>query len=216
MKYLIIALMSCLAVLSACSNKPSISGNVENGMQRVKHAGFGEFYIKSGIELNKYSAISYAPLKMENLKIDQKRVNVEDRNWDLTQEDIASVSQIFAERVVGFYQSSRNFKLLSEPAPNALTVSFELLEFVPTASKDSSVSRTERSSIFTKGIGRLHATAKISDAVTGELLATLEDDRDVGNLQKLEENKRVRNERKLRLHFDAWLSRLDEALAGLK
>jgi len=208
---LAITLLACSSATITEQEKITEDGTT---LQFVSRSGFQEFYIAKNTSLDRYQSVQYEPLSMGRLNINQKRIDPQARNWQLTEENKHYMAMLFAERVKAFYETSHELALANTAGDNTLKVQFELLEFLPNASQDSGVERAARSDIFTRGIGKLHVRATLSDASSGQIIATLEENREVGDT-RLEKNNRSKNIRKLRSHFDSWISRLDATLGKL-
>ncbi len=219
MKNILIAL--ALITLAACSTKPVVEPLTSQapdskGLNVVSGTPFDNFYVREDASLEDYDALMFAPLELDELEINDRRLDIRDRDWTLTEKEKTRIIEDFAERAQRATESAGQFRVAEQPGPGVLLVSFEFVEFSPSASKDDGVNRGVRDDVFTRGIGGLKLNAKITDAQTGLLIAYLDDNREVGERIDLERNDRVNNTRYLRLEITSWINKLQDTLVGLK
>ena len=216
----ILLLVLCLASV-ACSTKPIVTSNDASAagypqLVVVEDVPFDGFYVISANVFSNYEAIYFEPLNVDNVVIDESRLNARDKPWKLTDSDKVRLREYFDERVRQVFGESEIFTLQTESAGQQLRVAVELLEFTPAAAKDDFKSRDPGVKIYTRSVGDLIMRATITDAGTGDLLAVVEDKRRVGDSSRLERNDRVRNTRQVKRTFSTWLSRLQTMMMQLR
>lgn len=204
-----------------CSQTPSL---VNNDVQEVDStplygvAGvpFDEFYISGPNTIAKYDAVVFDTLSLDNLVIDQRRLDHRDRDWAFKDKEKERLKAYFAKKVGTVFNKSEGLRLANEPGQGVLNVMFELVEFAPNAPKDDAKSRPIRQKILTRSVGDLSVKAKIVDSLTGEVVAVLADEEEVGDTTFLEVNDRVNNTRHLRNTMESWIRGLKDTLESLK
>lgn len=219
---ILLALVIALTFL-ACSSKPSMQPLVSEapesiGLNQVKDSGFDTFFLHRDFSKQGYHAIMLEPLKLDNLEIDDSRLEFLDRDWRMTDKDRQRWREMFQKRASDTFSGDANeFTLAESAAPGVLKVEFEFVRFTPTAPKDDARSRPFNDKILTRSIGRLDIKINIVDSGSGDQLAYIEDSREVGDnsYPELERNNRITNDHKLRLEMSSWLSTLKSELNEL-
>ncbi|SMF23917.1 Protein of unknown function [Alteromonadaceae bacterium Bs31] len=206
-------------LLSACVNSPKIADKPESG---------GEpdgFYLVSGLEqlersyvrsaevFGSYKRIIYAPLSLSDLEIDDSRLD-HSESWTLKDGDVENAQLHYSEQLTRVYQQDRNFQLVSDASEGTLLVKMALVKYRPNSPRDSFGDRSSGTQFFSEGAGRLYMKTLISDALSGELLAVMEDDRELGSTWQ--EDNRVNNVRRFKQGLNTWIVRIDKGLAKLK
>lgn len=203
-------------VLAACTGNPVVESTPDSlGMYSVKSVPFDRFLIKSASVLQDYSAITASPINVDNVEIDEERLEFDEKPWILTEKDRARLQRIFASSFRQVFESKRSFSAEAQDGKGTLNLEVELLEFTPNAPKDDFKSREINEKIITYNVGDITLKAIITDASTGEVIAIVEDDEEIGD-DRLQINDRVTNTRETRLTFQSWLSRLNNALVKLR
>jgi len=225
MKIALIALVSFSLI--ACSLQPSVQPLVSEapetkGLNVVENSGFDTFYIDKGFKNTRYHSIAFNTLALEDLDIDDTRLSLHDRNWELTDADRIRWQEMFRDKVHDVFSKTGHLTLLDSSSPDAhpegtLKAEFAFINFTPSASKDDLQSRLGRQEVFSRSVGRLDISIAISDAVTGKPVAYIEDSREVGERDMfwLERNNRVINDHRMRIELSSWLNRLRTTLSEL-
>ncbi len=218
---LLLALIPCITLI-ACSVQPSVQPLVSeapesSGLNQVKQTGFDSFFINSNAKGLGYHSIMFDELQLEELVIDDARLDIRDRDWSLTDKDKERWQAMFQKRVSLAFSKPNSLSLTESPAEGVLKAQFELVNFTPSASKDEPASRINSNKIYTRSVGKLDIRVIISDSITGKRMAYIEDSREVGDNSYpiLERNNRINNDRKMRLELSSWLNLLKTALVDL-
>ncbi|WP_370980050.1 DUF3313 family protein [Agaribacterium sp. ZY112] len=216
-----IVFSASLIIVSACSTpEPIVSDSPISegpyaGMTKVDKSQFEMFYLRDGEDLTRFKAVKFDPLELDNLEINQGRLEMRDKKWDVTEEDKANLQKRFADRVASNFPSDGPIPLTDKAGKNVLSVSFEFTKFIPTASPDTGNNRAMRGSVWTYSVGGLFMNAKLYDSETGELVAYLADAREIGDRQQLQRNDSVNNSRNINLEINSWLNKLKSTMSSL-
>ncbi len=207
--------------LFGCSQTPRVLNSETQEVDSkpllaVAGVPFDEFYIEAPDTFAKYDSVIFETLSLENLVIDQRRLDRRDRKWAFKEKEKARLKEYFAKKVGSVFNNSDGLRLASEPGQGVLVVAFEFIEFTPNAPKDGLSSRAERHKILTRSVGDLSVKAKLMDSITGELVATLADEEEVGDTGFFEVSSRANNNRHLKNTMESWVRSLKSALESLK
>ncbi|WP_018275051.1 DUF3313 family protein [Teredinibacter turnerae] len=220
MKKIISGLLAAL-LMSGCSSSPTVTsipvseGDIEGFYEVLNLRQFDSVFIRSSDALQGYSAAMFADLDLTNLEIDRSRLRANSEKWRFERRDRQRMEEQFAEQLaLLFAGKSVHLKQAAGPGTGVLTIEFALTRYKPNAPKDALRDRPIGSTYITEGAGRLYMQARVRDSVSGELLALLEDDRELG--QEWEEDNRVNNARRFEQGLGVWLRRLDAAVADLQ
>lgn len=202
------------AVLAGCQSTSEMTDQLDptTGLHTVSNTVFDKFSLAKVEKLNKYKAIYFEPLNLNQLEIDTRQLDVGDRNWSLSATEKSKIIGYFADSVVSSAQNSP-LPLARGPGENVLTATFTLTRFAPAAPKDDS--RSARTEIFTYNVGNLEMIGILTDSVSGEVMGSIEDTQAVGDTVYLEKNDRVNNTRKLKNTFQRWTDGLMATLNEL-
>jgi len=204
-------LASCTSVPTT-SNAPETEG-VYSGMFAVKNLQqFSQVYLVSPEALQGYENVIFTPLMTDTLEIDTSRLRFRD-TWTPKEEDFLWLQREFAKIVEKSYQPPRGLRLLSEPADKTLKVAMALTKYMPNNPRDSLADRDTGASYFSEGAGKLFMRTRVLDAQSGELLALVVDERELGSTWQ--RDNRVNNSRRFRMGLETWVTRLGSGLAML-
>ena len=203
----------------ACSSSPKVAESPETsgtlaGFYRVTSLQqFESVHVRSADVFVKYSKIFFEPLSLENLEIDDSRLTRTD-TWTLQEDDVENAQRHFVEQLNHIYQQPRNFERVLSADELSLKVEVVLTKYRPNSPRDSITDRSSHTQYFSEGAGRLFMKTKVTDAQSGELLAVIEDDRELGSTWQ--EDNRVNNLRRFKLGLNTWIVRIDQGLASLQ
>lgn len=208
-------------LIASCSATQKVAENVDangdfTGFYSV--ANFQQFvgaHIRSPESFKGYTAIVYAPLKVDNIEIDRARLSTKSKTWTVKRGDAQKARAYFSEQVERYYSKVRNFDFgSSAAAEKTLKIAVELVKFKPNSPRDTTVDRNSGTAYFAEGVGRLYMQAHVYDAATGELLGRFTDDRELGSTWQ--KDSRTNNVRRFKDGLRAWIQRLDDGLAMLR
>ncbi len=211
--------LSCIVlILTACAGTPKLADAPQSNGEMAGYYAvsnlqqFESVYIRSTEIFAGYDKLLFAPLSMKGLVIDDSRLD-HSETWTLRQGDEENAQQHFVQELAQVYRRPRNFQLVEDAGAKTLKVAVALVKYTPNAPRDTSRDRATGTQYFAEGIGRLYMRANITDAQSGELLAVIEDDRDLGSTWQ--ENNRSNNLRRFKMGLNTWIVRIDNGLATL-
>jgi len=218
MKCLLAGLLVLLVF--GCSSQPKVGIVPESvgdlsGFHRVENfQQFDAAHIRSPEAFASYSSVIYDPLIVDTMIVDTVRIEKQGGTWSFKPADRKKARQQFYEQVASYYQSSGSLKLTNQPNKDVLRVSVELLKYIPNAPRDSFDDRISGADYLTEGVGTLFMRARIYDSTTDELMAVLEDRRELG--RGWIKNDRANNARSFNEGLRTWISRIDDGVGLLK
>lgn len=207
--------------LAGCTQTPVIveSEYRDVGATRlfaVDDVAFDEFFVRPSTELQGYRGVYFEVLALENLVIDSRRLDHRDRPWEFTEKEKARLQASFVKEVETVFGQSEGLKLMSAPGPETLVVTFELVEFVPNASKDDARRRVNRQKVLTRSVGDLSVKGTVVDAQTKALMGIFSDEEEVGDTGFMEVNNKVNNARHIRNTMESWVRTLKKGIEGIQ
>ena len=219
MKYLATLLLSfsliaCTSVAPVVEDQPLDEG-VFKGMYQVDKTPFKLFYLNKGEDLTRFTAVQFKPLDLSHLEIDQRRLEMRDKKWEITEEDKQAIQAIFQQQVERAFPAEGAVKLVEQDGKNVLNVAFEFMKFAPTASQDRDGKRGMNDKVYTHSVGGMAINAKLYDSESGELVAYLADAREVGEKVNMQVNDRPNNIRNLKSEISSWLDKLKVTMGAL-
>ena len=219
-KIMRILFLFILVMLSACSTNSQLAKNQNNdedikALQLVEKSDFDEMYLDVSINNHGYTAIHYKPLDFSELIIDERRLEIRQRPWRLSDSDIQRSQKGWQSVLQDFYKKDRGFVMVSDDAEKSLQVEVLLERFVPTASKDDPAVRGPREKVFSRSVGALHMKTIVRDPVSQKILAVFKDKQEVGDSFRLERNDRINNEREIKHTLRKWVREIDNTLASI-
>lgn len=218
--YMFVIAMFLTSTLIGCAATPEISDVVDNrdktrGFVQVNKTGFDAFWVSGEDALQGYGSVYFAPVKLEEVEIDNSRLSLYDKEWVLTDQDKSITVDYFAKAAANVFTKSSDFTWVAEPEADSLQVEFKILNFTPTASRDADRTGV-REKVYSRSVGRMSLTAEVTDANTGKLIAVFDDVEEIGDTHRLERNDRINNLRQLRLSISKWHSDLEKTLSAIQ
>lgn len=217
----VLILFFCIILTACVSTNPQVASEASESVEGtdlypVYDTQFDRFFIKHANALDGYNAVYFNTLALDSLEVDQGRLRLGQRNWKFSDREKQRLAEMFEKRMLRIFNESGKYALADAPGENVLAIKFELVKFIPNASKDDGLNRGVRDKVLTRSVGDLDMVVRIEDSLSGELVAWLEDSDDVGDSIDFEENDRFNNNRKIRLTMEKWLTRLKNALETIK
>ncbi len=210
-------LVSSLVLLVSCAGHVVVGKHVDAmGRSLVTGTGYDTYAVSSADVFAKYSQVYFAPLKIDQLKINTKRLDFGEKEWKVTDKERAKISQIFSKKIDRIFSGYDVLKYVTSPGIDAISVEFEFVEFTPNASKYDSSNRGGRDVVFTRGAGDLEVKVIIKDSLAGTILAELSDVEEVGDFMELVRNDRSNNMRHLKNSIEEMLKNLRVSFSELK
>jgi len=220
-----VALGSCLA---ACSGEPTIQSGpdaetvLDGQLTRVDNASVDFAYVNPRVDYGRYRRINLAPLRVDDIEIIQpsatsSMVNRFSREWELTEEDRASLQQLFRDAMEAAFAKNPTFTFTEDSADDVIRIEGAITSIAPTAPRDDVSSRTPaRSRVYTEGAGAMSIAILLRDGDGGETLALINDTRRSANTNNWGINNRVTNTADIRRLFATWSRGLSDGLLRLQ
>lgn len=211
------ALLISILLISACAQPVAIVPLVSElpetvGMNKVENSGFDDFFVNKNKITEGYSRIIFSQLNLDNIEIDTSRLKFPDNDWTLTAKNKNKWQELFQTSAKNAFKNPEGLSLSKSPASKILNAHFEIVKFIPTAVDDVK-SLNNRNKVYTQNIGFMETKAVIRDSITGEVIAVINDKREVGErLGEFERNNAIMNNRRLRSEWTSMLNQLEVTL----
>lgn len=163
-----------LSAKSPCIDQTSADSVTEDGLHRLRHTKLDSVYVSPTIDLAKYGAVFIDPLTIVQR---QSR-----HTYDLDQRGLDLAKRYFYEAAVREVQKKGDFEIAEEPGPGTLWITPALVDvevYVPT--RDERMRMGARTKIIARTAGALTLLAELRDGETGELIARVADQKEVGD-----------------------------------
>lgn len=155
----------------------TVSGALEDGLQRVPIRGPGAFWVRPDVDLRAYDRVALKPITLE-YKYTPRHYRIESmrKGVRLTERDRERLQQSFYEVFKTGLASGEGFGPASKPDPGLLWVSTTLLDVVVHNNKRPITNEVGWISNF----GEMTLRVDFSDGETGETIARFEERRTIG------------------------------------
>lgn len=187
---------------------------------QVTKSPFDRFVIKNKTVLTKYDKIIFKKLAFDEFLIKPSPSKAIDRTWNLTKEDKDQYAEFFKSELLDIYAgdyAQQMFGLGEGKFPNTLLAKPELLTLLPLVAHNgediSGAMHLERVESF----GSLSIRITLVDSVTNEIVAIIEDGKDL-NVRSTSRfaNNKSNNNYAWQKTFNLWLTDLKSTLIELK
>lgn len=212
-------LIVCLVgVIGGCSmtkphEKDAAAKADQVGLTAVDSRFDGTF-VAPNAHFSHYTALLVEQLDLSDVKI--RRSNARKMNetpWELNEADRRYYQERYTEALMNNLIADGRFSTSLQAGPNVLQIKAKVLEIAPLASKDDPQGRPTLMKVYSEGMGTMTLELTLVDSVSGNILAIITDQRDLGRLW--EENNRATNNMQVRLAFNQWLRNLRTELDRL-
>ncbi len=216
-KLVLIALL--VSVIGGCSvTKPhekaaAVKAN-EAGLNAVEKSRFDGTFVAPNARFSHYKKLLVEQLDLSDVKIRKQNMDkINDTPWELNDADRRYYQERYNEALMANLIADGRFATSLQAGSDVLLVKAKVLEIAPLASKDDQQGRPVMMKVYSEGMGTMTLELTLIDSSSGELLAIITDQRDLGRLW--EENNRVTNNIQVRLAFNQWLRMLRTELDRL-
>jgi hypothetical protein len=215
-------LLFALIILFSASFCNALGFKAVSGSEyiQVTKSPFDRFVIKSKTILTKYDKIIFKKLAFNEFVIKPSPSKAIDRTWNLTKEDKDQYADSFKSELLDIYAgdyAQQLFGLGEGRFPNTLLAKPELITLLPLVAQNgediSGAMHLERVESF----GSLSIRITLVDSVTNEIVAIVEDGKDL-NVRSTTRfaNNKSNNAYAWQKNFNLWLTDLKSTLVELK
>lgn len=205
MRYITLIALTLLVV--SCSQTPVVDTAQSNdaGMAKVKKSGFDDAYVDPNLKLDSYSAFIFEPLNVAEVEVVDPEVGYgRDSKWEFTEKDAKQLSEAYMKSVHNAFKKSDGFSLAESAGPGVILVKSKLTRFAPTTPKWNSPDRTARSKYLSKTSANFTLETTLIDSQSNKELATIIENRDMGDDINMEEITSVRYALDVKQGFQRW------------
>lgn len=219
MKFFIMVVF--MFAIVACSQTPEIvTENREDnpgGMAKVKYSGFDKAYVDSDLGLSSYSALMFAPLDTSNVEVESPEIQQSRKSdWDFSGKDAAQMSEAYEKAIERTFKKENGMALVKASGPGVILVKSKLTRFAPTTPKFNSIDRTSRSKFYARSSADFTLQSELVDSQTNQVLATIIENREMGDNLTMEEITISRYALDVRRGFERWAINFKESINKLR
>ncbi|BFM12587.1 hypothetical protein R50072_27400 [Simiduia litorea] len=131
-------------------------------------------YVRPGVDFSAYTQVVLHPLDLSKAKV-VPPAWAEDKSpkvWNLEGRDVAAVQALYHDAIKTEVEKDARFKVVPFTGPGILEVEVKITSLTPFAAKDEKV--------MTRGSGEITVQVEMIDGATGDLLAIIAGDQQVG------------------------------------
>ncbi|VUD59925.1 hypothetical protein TDB9533_02802 [Thalassocella blandensis] len=219
MKYLLLLVISMC--LFACSQSPQVdtSNMADNpgGMAKVKRSGFDKAFVDSESGFESYTAFMFAPLDTTAVEVESPEIQrSRESMWEFTDKDASQMSEAYKKAVTQAFKKEKGMKLVEKAGPGVILVKSKLTRFAPTTPKFDSIDRTPRSRFYARSSANFTMETELFDSQSNKPLATIIENREMGDNLTMEEITTARYALDMRMGFDRWARNFRTSIDKMK
>ncbi len=217
-----VSVAATVFLVAACTSAPEVQTGddaevIGENLHRVDNSRVDMAYIDPQADFSKYAKVLIRPLgvdKIEVIQPDSRGSVTNRRDWELNDQDKASLQQMYRDAMVKQLQDKGDFPVTMEAGDDVLEIAAMITAIAPSAAKDDNRSRpTGRSYVVTEGAGAVAVAVAFGDSETGEILALVKDSRSSSSHWGL--NNSVSNRADVQRMFTSWALQINSSLAKL-
>jgi hypothetical protein len=148
-----------------------------DGLHRALNPTLQDVWVKPDVDFSQYTEgiLTTPEISYKRDPRGRTRRGTGRRNYALTQEQAAWIKQMLGLAFLHELEQGKNFTMVSEPGPNTLIISPEIIDLVVTVPTQSSAGRE---TIITSSAGRMTLLLELRDSESREILARAADRRE--------------------------------------
>jgi hypothetical protein len=221
-KFAIIAVVASTIAIAGCESTPARGPTIQtgpnaevtvDGLHRVDNSKMALAYVKPDVDLSSYTKIMLGPVsiayKKEPRGTGKMRTAHHDSNFAMTPQQTEKMKGLFQESAVDALTSENGYQVVSQPGPDVLRVSCELIDLVVTVPTEEPIGRSRT---FAESYGAVTLVVELRDSETGEIFARVADRKEPGSNFGMNEVSRVTVTSDLKRLFKFWSGYLREGV----
>jgi len=155
----------------------TVTGTLEDGLQRVPIKGSGTFWIRPDVDLRAYDRVALRPITIEYRETPRHyRIDPTSAGVLLTERDRERLQQSYYDAFKTGLASGKGFGPASRPNPGLLWVSASLLDVVVHNNQPPTTNELH----WVNSFGEMTLRVEFTDSETGETVARFEERRRIG------------------------------------
>ena len=155
----------------------TVTGTLEDGLQRVPIKGSGTFWIRPDVDLRAYDRVALRPITVEYRETPRHyRIDSTSAGVLFTEIDRERLQQSYYDAFKTGLASGKGFGPASRPNPGLLWVSASLLDVVVHNNQPPTTNEVR----WVNGFGEMTLRVEFTDSETGETVARFEERRRIG------------------------------------
>ncbi|WP_045858421.1 DUF3313 family protein [Teredinibacter purpureus] len=162
-------------------------------------------YVRPGVEFSQFTQFIITPLDVSDMKLVPPPwvKSPKKGQWALSDESTRFIRGLYISSITKGIHSGGKFNAVTVPTAQTIQLDIKISRLTPWTPKNDN---TE-----TLGSGEIKFEAALRDALTGDLIAIIEGQQQVGS--NYQENTRLTKEHNLQKHFEGWGKKLSDALS---